>query len=976
MSFLKEPSCTPSARSLAPSLVEASTLCIFVKSITNLPATFNTFGVDSKGGVSSNPADHVFNYTFQCGLEGEVIASEEDASFEDKPPSRTQTRKPSTTNFTFTNGKFRPLDADDLELLRRGLDQIEGAGADDTSHRSSSRPTTAEHTSVPSARGPPPDVGGLAAGEAERLSTENSINFLWKGLTWKERKEELDRLALEKASAKAKEKPGKKKTPKELEEEERRRKEEEDKAALSARDPLLEPPNNVCRLPLTHDVLGHLLDLAENKKPLVFRFRRCLKPSVPADTVDVNETRYRGCARLHLDPFLEPGCKYHSFVVPLEPELMDSAMDMTQAGKSKPKGGKAGKKKGELPATVLVEEDPTSVHPYLEAHTQVAVCLRFTKPLVHLPEHRPRPDFRPSDIIPRRVKPLKKPVDGVRAYASELKSIVLSLVDEWRQQGGSTDGDQDTVKLRFMAALQEKGLATSYKEKLKHCIIKIVKEKFNVKSDTPPETLLAFYNELYVYLLDLMHRTINEMFARSALTLEPAETEENKPASRWKRLAEEAEESGDLALAAKYHQERLVHDSDSPTAELQDPWYDYGTFSLRQRDLVKAEQNFKEALAIDINHLPSLLAYGTVLLSQKLFSEAEVFLQSAVDVDVNDPLPWACLGLFLELAGEVEKDAFRKREREQESNYSYSQAKRLLEARDPGSPGVYQFLATYLLDLRFEQLADHCLTSEVQRTGKASLSCFLLLGRLYFQSGPAEKAVATLQQVLDIQKENVEACLLMGDILRAQGSLAEAQAMYHRAIDAQGAGVPGRVFARLGSLQMQLRHFEDARDSYLWAAKFWPCGLTWLGVGTAYYRAGDYLHAEQALNEANILNNLNPVTWAYLCLVCLKQQRPEEADFAFNQALRQSLRDADLLAEIGTEQLALGRVQFAEGAFRKALKEQDGPGTHLLLATTLTQMRLFPEATAEFATVVATAEDEAQRQQALAQIRVIEGVLP
>lgn len=34
-----------------------------------------------------------------------------------------------------------------------------------------------------------------------------------------------------------------------------------------------------------------------------------------------------------------------------------------------------------------------------------------------------------------------------------------------------------------------------------------------------------------------------------------------------------------------------------------------------------------------------------------------------------------------QLAGEVEKDAFRKREREQESNYSYSQAKRLLEAR-------------------------------------------------------------------------------------------------------------------------------------------------------------------------------------------------------------------------------------------------------------------------------------------------------
>ena len=37
----------------------------------------------------------------------------------------------------------------------------------------------------------------------------------------------------------------------------------------------------------------------------------------------------------------------------------------------------------------------------------------------------------------------------------------------------------------------------------------------------------------------------------------------------------------------------------------------------------------------------------------------------------------------------------------------------LLSAEDPDSPGIYQYLAEFLLGLCFEQLADHCLTQEV-----------------------------------------------------------------------------------------------------------------------------------------------------------------------------------------------------------------------------------------------------------------------
>ena len=46
--------------------------------------------------------------------------------------------------------------------------------------------------------------------------------------------------------------------------------------------------------------------------------------------------------------------------------------------------------------------------------------------------------------------------------------------------------------------------------------------------------------------------------------------------------------------------------------------------------------------------------------------------------------------------------------------------------------------------------------------------------------------------------------------------------------------------------------------------------MTWLGVGIACYRLGDLSQAEDALVEANILNNLDAAVWGYLSLVCLQ----------------------------------------------------------------------------------------------------------
>jgi len=49
---------------------------------------------------------------------------------------------------------------------------------------------------------------------------------------------------------------------------------------------------------------------------------------------------------------------------------------------------------------------------------------------------------------------------------------------------------------------------------------------------------------------------------------------------------------------------------------------------------------------------------------------------------------------------------------------------------------------------------------------------------------------------------------------------------------------------------------------------------------------GELCDAEDALTEANVLNNLEPEVWAYLCLLCLDTERHVEAEQAYKYTLK------------------------------------------------------------------------------------------
>ena len=188
--------------------------------------------------------------------------------------------------------------------------------------------------------------------------------------------------------------------------------------------------------------------------------------------------------------------------------------------------------------------------------------------------------------------------------------------------------------------------------------------------------------------------------------------------------------------------------------------------------------------------------------------------------------------------------------------------------------------------------------------------------------------------------------------------------------------VEGSCLFKLGNIYYSLGRYDNAKDSFISAAKKWPTSIAWMGVGIASYRSANYDHAEQALNESNVLNNLNPKTWAFISLVCLKQSpgREEEADQAFHQALKLGLTDAAIFSEIGVEQFSLGRLKLSEAALTQSLSQEDLPMTHLLLARTFTSLRRFEEAKHHYKIVKEVSSRESEIVKATQELEHLAGL--
>ncbi|XP_067859836.1 cilia- and flagella-associated protein 70 [Heptranchias perlo] len=301
----------------------------------------------------------------------------------------------------------------------------------------------------------------------------------------------------------------------------------------------------------------------------------------------------------------------------------------------------------ESPAPVNVEGEQ-----YVDGRSYIILEFTLAKPLV---QKRLREELvqriaeliPPRPLFPRRTSGADK---AVADYHNQIVSVARVIMDEYQDMFGRklAEGklsqkyqDQEERKHKLVFELNTSGKYFAFKEQLKHAVVKIVREKYlKTVAFEDREQLQTFLSELYIYLVDQMHYCLHKM-----LHVDPPDPipQSFLGSAQLKHFAKEAEMNKDFELATKYHQERLARDNSSA-----DHWFDYGTFNLLLNDYAKAEECFCEAVAVNQEHIHSLILCGILACLNEHYEDADNFFESARCFEPDNLLAWTVQGLYYE----------------------------------------------------------------------------------------------------------------------------------------------------------------------------------------------------------------------------------------------------------------------------------------------------------------------------------------
>ncbi|CAF4294627.1 unnamed protein product [Rotaria socialis] len=618
----------------------------------------------------------------------------------------------------------------------------------------------------------------------------------------------------------------------------------------------------------------------------------------------------------------------------------------------------------------------TEAQQYVEHSSYVTIDIVLDRPII---EKRKLSDLyrKVSDLIPPRPPyPLKTNSAGkaVDDYHQQIKNVCNLILDEYRKVcidditvEGTLPNDQKRRKLLY--ELNSTGKYFAFKEQLKHSVIKI-----------------TFISQLYVFLLDEMHRSLNK-----SLNIEEPEP---VPPSRntdpqLRMFALEAESNGDYLLAAHYYKQRLAQSSDKLR-----PWLDYAAFHLLVNDLIKAEECLKECIAIEQTNSTVLILYAVLNAVLENNEVADLFFETATTQDSENVIAWSLYAIFQKHIGdeknaqitlakaeklqrailkheeeqtasaniqltspisdekreEEEKDRLGAEEKEEITKSSDSQLNVASKSRLSRSSrsskqkivekskstvnepittrksqdissvmeiekvttkkSIYLKSAEFLLKYNLAAWAEKALAYEFLANSGKDQQVEITLAKARILQQDFSAAESHITQALSIDYENVEAWALWGHVKYLQLDFEAAKGRYQRTlVFSEKPPDLHTVYIRLGAIllsEVKESSYSEAKEIFLRACRYQPTCTTYLGLGVACYRMNQYDDAEEALTEANFLNNQSAEVWGYLTLICLQTKRYIEAEQSYKYAIKLDLPAGPLLDEIKTVQHQVG----------------------------------------------------------------------
>ncbi|XP_077933705.1 cilia- and flagella-associated protein 70 isoform X4 [Halichoerus grypus] len=509
----------------------------------------------------------------------------------------------------------------------------------------------------------------------------------------------------------------------------------------------------------------------------------------------------------------------------------------------------------------------------------------------------------------------------------------------------------------------------AFKEQLKHAVVKIVREKYlKTTSFESQEELQTFISELYVFLVDQMHVALNQRLVREPQNLEHwldygafcLLTEDNIKAQECFRKALSLNQNhiqslllcGVLAVLMENYEQAEIFFEDATCLEPTNvvAWTLLGLYYEIQNNDIRMEMAFHEAF----KQLQARMLQAQVM-KQRITGIVEYVEEggkaeesslgpwgitngsSATAMKVEAPAgpgaPSSILDDFLEESSKLQSDSREHILPTQSQDPTVTQKpsniplkeipvkKETSKCQDsstflhPSPHGVSQTPATifmetirFLMKVNAVQYVHRVLAHELLcPQGGPSCEYYLVLAQTHLLKKDFAKAEEYLQHAAQMDYLNPNVWGVKGHLYFLSGNHAEAKACYERTISfVVDASEMHFIFLRLGHIYLQEKEYEKAKKTYLQACKRSPTCLTWLGLGISCYRLEELTEAEDALSEANALNNYNAEVWAYLALVSLKAGRQLEAEQAYKYTMKLKLKDKALLAEIHMVQETVG----------------------------------------------------------------------
>lgn len=168
--------------------------------------------------------------------------------------------------------------------------------------------------------------------------------------------------------------------------------------------------------------------------------------------------------------------------------------------------------------------------------------------------------------------------------------------------------------------------------------------------------------------------------------------------------------------------------------------------------------------------------------------------------------------------------------------------------------------------------------------------------------------------------------------------------------------VPIRAYVQGAKLLLSAGRYEDCVSFLLGACQVYSSSGLFMFLGVAYLRMEAFGPAEDALKESSLLENSNPLVWAYLTLLCLLSgsKRSVEGERYLTEALRLELKESSLLRELATANMANNQLGRAEDLIRRAIRHenQTNARTKKLLADILASQNNTVDAIAELQSII------------------------